>query len=184
MKEVKKNLNIKDKPNKDLDMTKKQTIFTKIKAFFKRKKQLLINMELQNGDHVTFLAFPTKGSFKYKDGEYIIDESFKYYNITAKCYALDYHENYTLPIKRTFPSIEIKKQVANSSIKDIHLATNPVLIRAFIESNIAEGVMKGQMVDLFLRAIKMWIIVGVIVTCTHFLVYLYASGIIDKIRGG
>ena len=145
-------------------------------------KCVLINMELVNGFHRLFIAVEKEGGFKFRDKKYIFDDDSKYYNMDTKLYVFDYHESIALPIKRKIPVTAIKKTIESTEDIDIEYAINPSTLQRFMTAKIAEGVMKGTMLDEFLRQLKMFIIVIMVTVVAHLALFLYASGILENIK--
>jgi len=145
-------------------------------------KCILINMELVNGFHRTFLVVEKDGGFKFRGKKYVFDDDSKYYNMDAKMYVFDYHEGIVLPIKRKIPVSAIKKTIESTDEIDIEYAINPSTLQRFMTAKIAEGVMKGTMLDDFLRKLQMFIIVIMVAVVVHLALFLYASGILENIQ--
>ena len=156
------------------------------KEHFKEKyfsaKIVLINIELVNGFHRSMVVIENDGGFKFRDKKYIFDDDSKYYNMDAKLYCFDYHENLALPIKRKIPVTAIKKTIESTDDIDIEYAINPSTLQRFMTAKIAEGVMKGTMLDEFLRKLQMFIIVIMVAVLVHLMLFLYASGILENIQ--
>ena len=145
-------------------------------------KIVMINMELVNGFHRTFLVIEKDGGFEFRDKKYIFDDDSKYYNMDAKLYMFDYHENIALPIKRKIPVTAIKKTIESTDDIDIEYAINPSTLQRFMTAKIAEGVMKGTMLDEFLRKLQMFIIVIMVAVLVHLALFIYGSGMLQNIQ--
>lgn len=145
-------------------------------------KCVLINMELVNGFHRTFIVVEKDGGFKFRSKKYIFDDDSKYYNMDDKMYVFDFHEGITLPVKRKIPVTGIKKTIESTDEIDIEYAINPSTLQRFMTAKIAEGVMKGTLLDQFLRKLQMFIIVIMVTVVVHLLLFLYASGILENIN--
>jgi hypothetical protein len=156
----------------------------RIKYNFNTSKAMLINMELSNGDHTQFIAYPQKERFEYNKKMYIIDHQFKYYVHSAKMFCLDYHEDFVLPVKRRIPIDLMRKATASQGVTDIENATNPSTLKRFIESEIIEKVMKGQEFEDALKFIKFVVIVGAIVGVVHLIIFVSKSGMLTSIGVG
>ncbi len=156
------------------------------KFWFKEKyfpaKIVLINMELINGFHRTMIVIEKDGGFVFRGKRYVFDDDSKYYNMDAKLYVFDYHENLVLPVKRKIPVTAIKKTIESTDEIDIEYAINPSTLQRFMTAKIAEGVMKGTMLDEFLRKLQMFIIVIMVAVLVHLMLFLYASGILQNIQ--
>ena len=156
------------------------------KEHFKEKyfasKIVLINMELVNGFHRSFIVIEKEGGFTFRDKKYVFDDDSKYYNMDAKLYCFDFHENLVLPIKRKIPVTAIKKTIESTDGIDIEYAINPSTLQRFMTAKIAEGVMKGTMLDEFLRKLQMFIIVIMIAVLAHLALFVYGSGMLNNIQ--
>lgn len=154
----------------------------KVKDKLWPERTFLIRMELRTGDHTEFKKTCKESNFEYLGGTYLIDESLKYYVISSKCYALDYHQDCCLPIRRRIDVKKIKETINMSGSLECGASTNPSTLDQFVESKIAEGVMKAQAVDEFLKGIKIMIIVVLITCIIHFLLFIKASGMFSNIK--
>ncbi len=144
-------------------------------------KICLINMELNNGFHRTFLIKEKEEGFTFKGKKYLFDDESKYYNIDAKLYAFDYHEGLVLPVKRKIPLTTIRKTIEAQGL-DVEYAINPSTLQRFMTAKIAEGVMKGTQMDEFFRKMQMFLIVTMIGVLVHLALFLYGSGILQNIK--
>lgn len=154
----------------------------KIILRYHRSRCFLINMELRNGDHDAFLVAHVGGSFRFRGGEYVIDEPCRYFYAPMGMYALDYHEGFSLPVKRIIDVNTIKNTIEQSGVTEVELMMNPSTLTRFVESKIAEGVMKGQQIDDFLRSLKMMIMINVIVSIITLLLFIAKTGILSAIK--
>jgi len=113
-----------------------------------RKYNLIVNMELLNGEFKTFYVKAVYKGFVFNKKRYIIDTTFKYYSQTFKNYCLDYNEEFCLPIKKEINIKEIRNQLEeeNEGIKNIEVKNmiNPYILEQFVKSNLAEGILKGK----------------------------------------
>ena len=142
----------------------------------------LINMELINGFHRTFLVKESEGGFSYKGKRYIVDNALKTYNLDAKMYQFDFHEGFAIPIERRIPVDSIKKTLESEGMSEIEYATNPSTLERFIISRIAEGIMKGQELDERLRKLLLLMIIGLIVGIIHLLFFLQKAGVFSSVK--
>ena len=156
------------------------------KIWFKEKyfpaKIVMINMELINGFHRSFIVIEKDNGFVFRDKKYVFDDDSKYYNMDAKLYVFDFHENIVLPIKRKIPVTAIKKTIESTEDIDIEYAINPSTLQRFMTAKIAEGVMKGTMLDEFLRKLQMFILVIMIAVLVHLALFIYGSGMLENIQ--
>ena len=145
-------------------------------------KCVMIHMELINGFHRLFIVVEKEGGFLFRGNKYIFDDDSKYYNMDLKMYVFDYHENITIPIKRKIPVSDIKKTIESTESIDIEYAINPSTLQRFMIAKIAEGVMKGTMLDEFLRKLQMVILVILATSVVHLALFLWASGLLENIQ--
>lgn len=149
---------------------------------FYSEEAMLINMELRNGMFTSFMIRTKDTSFEYAGGTYLIDNELKYYHLDAGLYALDYHQDFALPIRKTIPLNEISKAVSASGVSDVEVSTNPIVLRKFIESKLAEGIMKSQQIDEYLRQMKMLIIITMVASVAMVLLFIAKTGMLQGIR--
>lgn len=174
----------KVKPFSPIKMHKKST-FAYWRAWFIDKyfpaKAILVNMELLNGFHRSFIIKGGDDGYVFRGKKYLFDDDHKYYNMDAKLYAYDYHEGLVLPIKRKIPLQSIKKTIESSDL-DIEYAINPSTLQRFMTAKIAEGVMKGTMIDEFLRKLQTFLLVIMVAVLVHLVLFLFASGMLENIN--
>lgn len=149
---------------------------------FHRDKIVLVNIELFNGFFRSMLVKEKDNGFKYKNKQFIFDNELKYYNIDAKLYCYDYHENFALPVKRNIPITKVKKILDASGVSEVEYASNPSTLEQFVVSKIAEGIMKGQQLDEWMKQIRVLLIVVVIAVVIHLLLFVQASGVLKSIN--
>lgn len=172
---------------KSYDVTSKVNIFDQPKKSlywymknFTKSKNVLINMELTNGMHRSFLISIKDGGFKYMNKKYVIDEDSKYYNMDAKMYAYDYHEAFTLPIKRSIPVQSIRKTM--SDVTEVEYTTNPETLEHFLISKVTENVLKAQQIDVAIKQIKLLLIITMIAAIAHLLLFIQKTGMLNSIN--
>lgn len=143
-----------------------------------------INMELVNGDIIEFIADAGKPDYKYRGKTYIIDENLKYFKSTSRMYFLDYHENFTMPIRRKIPLKEIQKGMTSQkySEENIFYATNPKTLENFLTSSTIEKILSGAKLDEWLRQIRLMIIIVLFVVVIHLLLFAVKTGMLSSIH--
>jgi hypothetical protein len=159
-----------------------KSIKTRFKLRFQKHRVLLINMELKNGFHTSFVVAEKEDGFKYRGNKYIFDEENKYYSLSSNLNCYDYHEGFALPIKRKMPVQEIKKALEISDITDIQYMANPQVLERFTVSKIAEGLLKGQQIDEFFKQIRMFMIVTMISSLATLILFIWSSGMLKEIN--
>jgi hypothetical protein len=151
-------------------------------AKYHQDERMLINMELRNGDHTSFIIRTKSSSFTFKSGEYVLDNELKYYHIDSSMYGLDYHQDFALPIKRIIPLNDIGKAVSLSGLSNIEYSTNPSVLSKFVTSKISEGIMKGQMIDEYLKQMKLILVITMVSSLLMLLLFVLKSGMLKGIR--
>ncbi len=166
---------------------KKKGIILKLKEWYKEKyhsdKTVLVNMELLNGMHQTFLVKEKNEGFKFKGNKYLFDDESKYLNVSAKTYSFDFHERISIPVKRSIPVSEIKATLEQSRISEVEYAINPSTLERFETSKIAEGIMKGQKIDEMMRKILVIMFIVMVTSIIHMLLFMQKSGMFEQIKG-
>jgi len=167
---------------KQINLLKKQSKVRKIKSFLKGGDLLLIMMELRNGDHDCFTIQTATDNFQYKKASYIIDTGLKYFNIPAKMYALDYHQDIALPVKRSIPVGTIKSVLESKQLDvNTEYAINPDTLERFIYSKVAEGTMAGQGLQDWFKKAMGCLVVSTCAVVTHMVIYMVKSGMFNEI---
>jgi len=169
-------------PSKPHSFTDLKGLFINLKAKFNQDKTMLIKMELNNGFHTQFIGFLKKDYFVYKKGTYVVEDEFKYYDLSASMWALDYHESFSLPIQRKLNITEIKRQIVGKGVTDIDRAINPKTLEQFIESQVIEKVMRGQELDNIFKFIKIMLIIVAIACVLHLMLFVKVSGLLDNVN--
>lgn len=138
----------------------------------------LINMELRNGFFAQFMITTKTETFRYMGGEYLIDDDLKYYNVSARMWSLDYHQDLVMAIRRKVDVNTLKKAIQHKGITDIDTATNPFSLREFIKSEVIQKVLKGADLDAVFRFMKNMLILNVAGTAVLIILILRSMGII------
>ena len=167
-------------------ITKKD--YTSIKFWKKALKErffsnvaIIVNMELSTGNHHSFLqVINNDRTFKFNKKTYTYDPEFRYYNIDLGFYCIDYRENIALPIQRCIPSHLIEQEFHNIKA-EVEYSLNPLVLHNFINSKIAEGIMKGQEISEYLRKYGILITIILVTVLVHFILWGYRTGMFDKI---
>jgi hypothetical protein len=146
------------------------------------ERTVLINMELTNGFHKTFIVIENDDGFKYRGKKYIFDNESKYYNMDAKLWTYDYHENLTLPLKRKVPVGKIKTTMEQSGISEVEYMLNPSTLERFTIAKIAEGIMKGQQIEEFFKRFQLLLIITMVGCLIHLILFLIKSGMLESVN--
>lgn len=179
-----------DTKSKEFDMARNDNgaldVVGKFKRFrlkVQREKSYLINMELRNGNHTHFVVFTPYPHFIYMKGKYLIDDEMKYYDVSSGLFCLDYHQDLSLPIKRKIPFNDIRKIISASGITEVETAINPSSLKAFQESSLIEGVMKGQEIDEAIKKLMLIAIIGTVASVGIALYLIAESGALQGVIG-
>ena len=143
----------------------------------------LINMECRNGNFTLLNISTPDDFFEYELGIYILDDDAKYYMQSAKMWCLDYHQDFALPIKRKIHVNKILKDIKDTSVIDVEKATNPGLIKNFIDKQVIQQAIKGAgKLQEELNLLKILIIIVLIVSVIALIVLLKGSGMLNNIH--
>jgi hypothetical protein len=162
---------------------KDQKPITKIKEKIWPERSLLIHMEMANGNHTEFIIHTLDQEFDFGKGKYYIDDTLKYWMSNAKMYALDYHQGFSMPIKRMIQYDKVNAAIAASGLCEVEAATNPRNLEAFIKSKVIEQLMKAQEITEFFKSIKFMIIIMLLLHIINFVLQLKNSGALEKLPG-
>jgi len=179
----------KDTKRNDFDPTKPKSKLD-LKGWYNRFKSkvmpgnvYLVNIELRNGMHDYFMITTSKEHFIYKGAAYIIDDESKYFCLGVNKFALDYHQDLSIPIKRKVPLSEIRKTISSIGSNEVETAINPSSLRNFIESNFIQKVMKGQELDDKLKQILLISAVSALASTVMVVLFIAKSGMLDSVPG-
>ena len=165
---------------------KPRGLFAKIKRFWLNFRHPLstmqINMELRNGDHLNFVVSAHANHFKFMKASYVVDSELKHYNKTTRKWALDYHQDFSIPIQRKLDVMTLTRAIESTGVVEVEYATNPSTLERFIISRVAEGIMKGQQIDDFLKQIRLMIIIITVVTVGHLGLFVLKSGMLSSVK--
>jgi len=148
---------------------------------FKNPSMLILaNMQLNTGDHETAIVKVSGKSFDLYGKKYLVDDQSLYFNRTFKMWCSDYHEDLSLNIKRTLPSMEtmpdlnillpIKRDlpaqelIAELETKDIDIINNvnPKVLKDFVASEVIQKVFQGQEMEGLFRFLKIMMILNLV----------------------
>lgn len=153
------------------------------KALKKQYSKIMINMELENGMHRIFVVSSEDNGFKFREGKYLLDDESKYYNVENNIWCYDFHERFSIPIKRTLPIAELTKSVEEMDDMEMEYAINPLTIKRFAVSKIAEGIMKGQALDKALQFLTYVCVIGTLATVFLLLLFMFKTGMFQSVAG-
>lgn len=144
---------------------------------------IYVNMELRNGMHIQFVAYISHPYFIWKKGLYIIDDELKYWNSTVGMFAIDYHQDLSLPIKKKVNVNEIKHTVESVGGFEVETALNPHSLKQWLESDVVQKIIKGQELDQFMRRLMTISIIGALAAIAMLLLFMWKSGMFEQIQG-
>jgi len=144
--------------------------------------QMFIQMELRTGKwDYFFIDIATSPSFTYMGGEYVIDPDLKSYVSSLNMFSLRYHQDYALPVKQDIPVKEIGEAINASGVLDIENSTNPQTLRTFVVSDVIKDVIQSSGIHTYLKTMQLLVIIAVIVSILHFVIFLFKSGIFKEV---
>jgi len=170
------NLDYESVPSEAKAHNPKGGTVVKVKNKYFPERTFLINMQLRNGDHTQFVLNTKENFFDYLGGQYILDETLKYYVISARKYCFDFHQDFCLPVRRHIDVKQLNETMEVSGMNDCGASSNPSTLSQSVKANIAEGIMKAQEIDEFFKSIKFIVIVTCIASVLTFLLLLQTSG--------
>lgn len=150
-------------------------IAEKINLMFNRSTIIKVNMFLENGDETSYLVNVKNGMFEFKGNPYIINPDYFYYNFHDRFYCLDYHEGFTLPVKRVINLNDLKKGFKDAS-PEISYIVNPALAKAWLKSDGIAKIMSGSKFTKLLTTIFWLIIIVLILSGITLMVIIFKIG--------
>ena len=184
-KEFKKLEQKEDDNIKFVDKTKFQKKFVKKTKFavienLHPNKAIMVNMSLNNGYHTDFVVkLKYDNSFKFDKKTYFVDSDSLYYLLSSRIWCCDFHENFSMAVKRIIPINDIKAEI-QQKIPEIENAINPITLKNFINSKILEAIMDNSLAKI-VKMLLMICAIGVLVNIVHFIMYIQGSGVLDGI---
>lgn len=151
----------------------------------KKRPVALISMELKNGLHREFLVKEhEKGGFVWNKKRYVFDIQNRYYNIDSNLWCYDYHEDFTLPLKRQIPVNDIKKAIeASRGITEVEYSFNPSVLDRFIMSEIAQAIIRGASLGALFKLLVILVVIVMFIVAGDLILAVYSSGIIESFSG-
>jgi len=176
MKSPKENYN---PAKKGLKWTNIFHLWTRLKNRFRGHKAIIANFQLFNGDHDTVIAFlDEEGSFKYRDGIYITDDTLRYWHKGMRKYAYDYHEGLCIPVKREIPAKEIVMTMESTNLDNITYATNPSTLKTYINNNVIKQLVQSATLSDFFKQIRLLLLLNLIVTVVFFIIWMQKNKVL------
>jgi hypothetical protein len=141
---------------------------------------VLINMQLTTGEHISFIVKIKEGGFVFDKGFYIIDDKMKYYNISAKLWCFDYHEELCFPISRIINITNVKNALIKSEDVELETAINPVSLNSFMQSTVIQKLLQGAELEDSLKFMKLMIIINAVIGVIVLLLSIKNAGLFGK----
>jgi hypothetical protein len=139
--------------------------FKKINEYLKMKKQkrriFMILMQLRNGKYNLFNVVTSSQTFKYEGGLYYLDGDMVRENVFSKLNMLFYHQDCALPFKVDFNISDLREELLKNN-SDVEKAINPLSLKAFINAQVIEKVLRGAELSKDLQMIKLIVIINTI----------------------
>lgn len=168
--------------------TNRKFSYKKIRDWYRNKykpnKINLINMELSNGFHTSFLVLEKDGGFIFNKKQYVLDPDLKAFHTGANLFFFDFHENYALPVQRKLPLKQLFDTMTSVAESEIQYATNPSTLEKFISSEIAKQVLKSAQLDEWMRRAMTMLLFILIIGAGTAVYLLYSTGAFQNIQGG
>ena len=165
-----------DVVSKKLGWTTFHSLKTRYIRRFKSHKTIVCNFELLNGNHTTVMLPIDEGKIVYKDGCYVVDDALKYYHMGIKEWCLDYHEGFSLPIKRKLPIDDINKAMQQLNTGNIAYATNPNTLRTFQVNDVVRSAIQAAGITEFFKQVRLLVIVAAIASVLGLLILANEQG--------
>ncbi|GAG81208.1 unnamed protein product [marine sediment metagenome] len=140
-------------------------------------------MRLRNGDRRQLIITSKDGTFKFEGGLYVLDDSVAEYDQTAARYAIEYHQDLSIPFKVALNISDIKLAARDDKVSDIDLALNPAVMSNFAKSKVVEGMMKGAGMQEWMQKMQLFIIAILAVTGATLLIIVIKSGMLQSVSG-
>ena len=152
-----------------------------LKKQFFPERIITVNMELMNGDHTHLCVLASFEGFKYAGGLYMFDNNFKYFDHAFKTYCYDFHQNLSLPIKRTIDVKAIEKAVSETE-DNIQIALNPSTLETCIKARLAESAARAGAEDPTQKKIFWFTLTTLLLSAITAVVILQSSGMLNNIK--
>lgn len=176
----------------DIDLLKKRAswidasgLVQKYRRYVKGSRSVVANFELMNGHHtVCLVVVDEHGAFTFRGKTYITDDSLKYWNSAFKEWVYDYHESFTMPIRRKIPLNEMNLAMQQTNAQGVSFATNPTTLRTFLTNNVVQSAIQGASITNFFKQIRLLALVAAIAAVIHLLLWANEAGLFNSLKGG
>lgn len=176
-----------DKKELEKDILTETTALSKWESFkyrFTKSTTFFIVMRLRNGSRTQFTINTTNPYFDYDGGTYIIDEECKFLMSSSNMYALEYHQDISLPIRI---HVDVKNIVSASknvpAAVEVEKFMNPFSLRQYVVSKFIQDAVKGAgKLTEEINMIKLIIIVNLILSVLIMIVMLKSTKMLDNIH--
>lgn len=143
-----------------------------------KSKIYLIIMQLRNGKYTFFIVTTLMNYFEYKKSMYQINTDFIREDTHTNLPVLYYHQDISTPFKIEINLDKIHDTIVKDEDITIDKALNPSSLKAFINSQVIEKVLKGQELSDEMRFIKILIIINLLVSIITLFIFAKGSGMI------
>jgi hypothetical protein len=144
---------------KEINSKKSTTKIKKFRHFISKKNKLRVvgfTMELRNGDNVSIMTFlDADNSFIYLGKMYVWDNDMQYYNKSSQLFFNDYHQDFALPISTRIKINELRDAVSSGGLADIEYATNPMVLKRFLQSSIQDLMLRGGVLWDLIKQVRL-----------------------------
>ncbi len=164
-----------------INIKKHMPLIDKIKKSFSKANNLFIIMLQTNGYYDFLLVNASKNNFSYHKKTYLIDTNSFFWIDKLQSYGATYHEDLSIPFKIKISVDDVYDSVQTAEPQIIN-SLNPFIVKRFLESKVAEGVMKGQMIDEFLKQIKVMLIITMLSSVIMLLLFISKTGMLKGIK--
>lgn len=161
---------------------KKQPWTKRLKNMFFSSRTILALMEMRSGNWRLMTINEKHDTFRFMEGEYVIDPTLKKWCSDAKMYFLRYHQDFSLPIEQEVKFKEVRDTMEFSQSIEVIESTNPLTLARLSDSRIAEQVMKGQAIDDFFKFAKTALIAILIMVGITLALIVHGSGMLSNLN--
>jgi len=156
---------------KFIDITKKQSLFTRWMGILFEKNAVYVVMQLRNGDYDFFKTYVFNQVFNYEGKTYVVDTDKKCYIKRLKLYVFFYHQDISIPLSFNVDAEHTKGEIEKYQM-DVDMMLNPETLKRFIESEFIQKVMRGADLGKDIGMIKMVVILNILIGVANFLLMM------------
>ena len=168
---------------------------------------VLVRFELGSGMFREFYVPENIEGFVFNKKRYVFDTNQRYFVVERGCFAYDFHEHLSLPLRKRFnitPDVEtlltkeiesktkkplrpfsniseIQTLIENSKVVDVEESINPMTLKRFTDSEVIKQVLAGAMLSKILKIAVIVLFVVLLLSFFSFALNLWSSGLIEKV---